>query len=180
MNETYYSHYFRGFEDIPIPDDQEEAYIAQDVLSSVDGDWEERLECLKNLHLLVKKYPKVSDLWALLVIAYRTLGRKDRFRKLLYKGLIRFPKNRTLLLLAYLEGVKPSPMVLSFPLETLSDVYIWGLILMFRSLCEGDLKKAGSLYGEMIENVESDHEISHWALIQGAFALSIFKSENIN
>lgn len=172
---SYYFTYFEGFKDIPIPDDQEEACIAQDVLSSVDSDWEERIECLKALHLLLKHYPQISDLWALLTIAYRVLGKKRRFRKVLHKGRHRFPQNRTLLLLTYLEGIKPAPQTLPFPLKTLTDICIWGLILMFGALCGGDLKKAMNLYIEMVANIEDDLKISHWALTQGSLALSVFK-----
>jgi|GEM_PF-4584436 hypothetical protein len=174
---TYCFPYFEGFKKISTPVDQKEACIAQDVLSCMDSEWEKRTECLKNLHLLAKRYPQIGDLWALLVIAYRMLGRKGRFRKILLKGRRRFPMNKALLLLAYLEGIETAPKIFPFSLETLPEIYIWGLTLMFHALGEGDLKKALNLYSEMVCNTEDEEELSHWALTQGAFALSMFKEE---
>lgn len=178
LSETTCSIYFKGFKAISIPDDQEEAYIAQDVLSSVYEGWEERCECLRGVHILLKRYPHVGDLWALLVIAYRIMCWKNRFKKLLLKGRVRFPNNQTLQLLSYLEGIDPLPKVLPFPSETLVDSYICYLIGLFQSLSEGDLQTALDIFGEMVTNAQKHEQLDHWAVTQGTLALSIFTEEN--
>ena len=170
LNSSYV--YFRGFDAIPIPDDRDEAYLSQSILSSVDTDWYEKLAQLESVHLLIKSYPGVSDLWALLVIGYRLLGH-NCYKKLLLKGRIRFPRNTTLGLLSALEGFEPPLKTSSFVSKNLTDLLILWLVRILKCLSKRDISLAMDFFQMMKKNAKSFGEDHHWAIVEAALIIGI-------
>ncbi len=170
---TVYSIDMKGLEEIFIPDDRDEAFLCQEILTHDFIEKEEPWLAVETLHILLKKYPHISDLWALLIIGYRNLGLNRRARILLRKNLVKFPKNRTIELLGYLENIRPSPKKLSFELETLTQIFLWGEIRIIKAFDQGNSKLAWELFEEMMTNAALLKESEHWVLAEVFFFIAM-------
>ena len=171
--DTVYSIDMKGLEEIFIPDDRDEAFLCQEILTHTFVDEEEPWFAVETLHILLKKYPYISDLWALLIIGYKNLGCNCRARVLLKKNLIKFPKNRTIEFLGYLEKISPSPKKLSFELETLTQIFLWGEIRIIKAFEQGNSTLAWELFEEMITNAALLKEHEHWVLTEVFFLIAM-------
>ena len=80
-----------GFDEISIPDDKDEAFLCYEILSNNFSDDEEKSIAIENLHLLTKSYPKIADLYALLIIGYRGLSMDNQAIRILRKVFHYFP-----------------------------------------------------------------------------------------
>jgi len=170
---THYIVGMEGIDQIPALDDRDEAFLCYAVLTNVFIDWERKSFFIKDLHLLIKSYPQISDLWALLVIGYYGMGMRSRAKKVLKQSCVRFPKNLTIKLLAYFSGVENPPHVLPFDLETITQIYIWGCIRLRRALAQSNHVLASDLLEEMVENARRCQQTEHWALVESIYEMGI-------
>lgn len=159
-------YYMEEFFQIKNLEDQEEALICYDVLSSRKESWDTKSVYLEKLHLLLKKFPAVGDLWALLVIGYRELNIINRAKKILRKSCIRFSQNPTLTILSYLERFSPPPNIPPFPLSTVTQTLLWDFIQIKRDLEKESLTAVSKHLEQIIANGEEWNQEDHWILIE--------------
>lgn len=170
-NDTLYFAEMEGIELIKVPDDRDEAYLCYEVLSNSLTDMQEKAFAIENLHILIKSYPQIGDLWALLKIGYYEMGLESKAKKILKKSQVRFRKNLTMQLLCYFLQIESPPCAFADTLSTLTQIFIWGHIQVKRAFEAGDHDLAVELIEEMTENAEGCKQLTHWALGESIFAM---------
>ena len=172
---THYIVGMEGFDQISVPDDRAEAFLCYEILTNVFEDWDEKSISIENLHTLIKRYPQISDLWALLSIGYYGSGMQSRAKKILRKSHVRFPKNLTIKLLCYLEGIEDPPHILSFDLKTATQIFIWGCIRLRRARVLDNFDLATGLMEEILENAKRCQQVVHWAVGEALYEMELFE-----
>lgn len=172
---THYIVGMEGFDQISVPDDRDEALLCYEILTNVFVDGGEKSLSIENLHIMIKSYPQISDLWALLAIGYCAIGLQNRAKKILRQSYVRFPKNLTIKLLCYLWGIEEPPHILPFDLETVTQIFIWGCIRVRRAFEISSCDLALELLEEMMENATRCQRVGHWALGVALCEMELFE-----
>jgi hypothetical protein len=163
-----------GFNEIHIPDDRDEAFLCYEILSNSFTDEEEKSFVIESLHCLIKSYPEISDLWALLVIGYRGLEMHHRAKTVLKSSCIRFPNSLTIKLLSCLYEIKAIPYAFHFTTKNLTQTFVWSCIRVKGAFKQNNTDLALDLIEEMMQKAQQYLQIGHWALGE---ALSKMSSE---
>ena len=160
-----------GFYQITIPDDREETFLYYEILSNSFTNEEEKSIAIENLHLLIRTYPNIGDLHALLVIGYRGLEMHNRAKSILRKSSVRFPNNLTIKLLSYLYKAPKMSCDLHFTPKTLTQSFIQGSIQIKEAFQITDVDLALAFLEKMINHEEHYHQMGHWALGEAFYTL---------
>lgn len=177
------THYFPGIEgldQISVSDDRDQALFCYSILVGGFSDWDEKVRQMENLHNLLKIYPQISELWAVLIIGYYGMGMFRRARKLLKRSRLRFPKNLTIRLLCFVEEMEEPPEALSFSLNTLTQILLWGSIQVRRAFEASNNELALDFMQEMVVNAKRWKQEGHWALGLSFYEMFEEAFENID
>ena len=161
-----------GFNEILVPDDRDEVFLCYETLSNSFSDDDEKSLAIETLHLLVKSYPQISDLYALLIIGYRGLEMNNKAIRILRRTCIRFQSNLTLRLLSSLYGKLKQTQPIDFQPKTLTQRLMQDLTRAQEVLGQNSIDLALELIEEMLRQGEYYEQIGHWAIGEALYMLA--------
>lgn len=162
-----------GFEEISIPSDRDEAFLCYEILSNNFSDDEEKSIAIENLHVLTKSYPKIADLYALLIIGYRGLSMDNQAIRILRKVSVRFENNLTITLLLSLYRRLTDSKKGIFDPKTLTQSLIQNLIKVKETFHQKHVDLALNIIEEMLYQGENHHQMGHWAIGEALYLLAL-------